>query len=449
MSGLRMLKELGYVTATHRAIPLLLIAVSAFVLSLVLNVPIALSVSMMMAVAVCRGIAFLNALCLVRCRIDIDVSGRSEDDELNVVIRMENRSVIPIYLAEISLEHSPHLRLVRGSKSFVVTLPPRGVVEIRLAFEARVGKHFVGPLNACVRDPLGLFRSRIIRIGPTKEVLITPRVTEAYIRKLFVRTRSSGVVRSREPGMGIEFHSVREFRPGDDLRRVDWKHFAASRRLIVKEMEREAFQSVIFLVDATSAMLYGPRKNTPLEHVLRVVASISRYLALRGDVQGVLIYSRKGITFSGLWRGRRAFEEILKSLASVELDTEPLYDDERAELLDKSVKFLVAELPRERNAVFIFTSSGEDRYFDALRNAVLKLSSLGNVVYVVIPMTIMYQISGLPRWSYLALRVKTYEILKREQSFAQKLRRYGARTVAAFPHQLPSTIIEIIDRLSS
>jgi len=444
-----MLRELGYVSATHRVLPFLLIAIASFVSFLALGMPVAVGIAMMITLAVCRGIAFLNALCISRCRIDIDVSGRSEDDRLIVVVKIENPSPFPIYMVEASVEHSPHLRLLEGSKSFLAVVPPHGAVEAKLIFEARVGKHYVGPLNVCTRDPLGLFRSKVMRLGPIKEVSISPRISEVVVRKLFVKTRSSGVVRSREPGLGIEFFSVREFRPGDDLRRIDWKHYAATRRLIVKEMEREAFQSVLFLIDATSPMLYGPRKNTPLEHVLRIVASISRYLALRGDIQAVLVYSRKGITLSKLGRGRRAFEEVLRVLSSIELDLEPIDDEERSRLLLESIRKLVGILPRERNAIFIFTSSGGSQYFEALKNAVTSLSSLGNAVYVVIPMTILYQIADLPKWSYLALRVKTYEVLKREQSFAARLRRYGAKTIVAFPHQLPSTIVTIIDRLSS
>ncbi len=436
-----------HIHPTHRLAPILALAITLIVIPSIHGGPITIGIALFLLIATCRGIASLQALALSRCEYRIEAEGRSEDDHVKVRIIIENRSYVPILLAEVSLKHSPHLKLVEGFKAALIPIPPKGSTVLELSFEPRIGKHSIGPIDIVVRDPLGLFRSSPITINIVKEVHIAPRVSEVYIRKLLARTRSSGVTRSKEPGTGVEFYSVREFRPGDDLRCIDWKHYAATMRLVVKEMERESFQSVLFVVDATPNTLYGPRKNTPLEHVLRIVASVSLYLSRRGDLQGVVVYSFKGVMATGLRRGKKAFEEILRVLSSIELDLSPMADSERAKVLTQAIKKVISLLPRERNAIFILTTSGGKNYLETLSAEVSRLISLGNEVYVILPLAILYQAEDLPKWAKLAFRVKTYEILKKEMEFAGDLRRRGAKVITAIPQYIPRTIVEIIERM--
>ncbi len=439
----------AHISPTHRVSAVILLASALMVLSLLRHAFLYASVSLFLLIACCRGIASLEASALARAHVHIEAIGRTEGDEVLVSVVIENTTLVPIPIAEIAVDHSPHLRLVKGSKLVLACVPPRSRIAIYLSFEPRIGKHWIGPLRASVRDPLGMFRSSEFSVGSRIYVRIAPKVSEATIRRLLVRTRSSGFVRGREPGTGVEFYSVREYRPGDDLRRVDWKHFAATSRLVVKEMERESYQSVLFLVDATPRMLYGPRKNTPLEHTLRIVASLSMYLARRGDLQSVIVFQRKGLASSSLSRGRRAFNEVMHVLSSIELDTEPLDDSDRASLLMRAVRKAISMLPRERNAVFIFTSSGSREYLDALCNAITKLSSMGNIVYVVLPLVTLYQATDLPKWAKLAFTVKTYELVKLEEEFASSLRQRGAKVIIAMPQFIPATIASIIERIAS
>ncbi len=446
---MRGLTELTHVEPTHRLAALTLLASAFVALSIFNRNTLAIGIALFLLIACCRGMVTIEASAITRCSFSIEVVGRSEDEELRVRVRIENRSLAIIPFAEISIEHSPHLRLVKGSKVVLATIPPRSSIVVELSFDPRVGKHWIGPVTIVVRDPLGLFRSQPIKVNVVKEVMITPRVSEAQLRRILVKTRSSGVVRSREPGTGVEFFSVREYRPGDDLRRVDWKHFAATSRLVVKELERETFQSVAFVIDATSPTLLGPRKSTPLEHVLRIVSSLSLYLSRRGDLQMVLVYSKRGVTCSRLVRGRSAFKEVLGVLSSIELDTEETSEEDRCRALSEAVKKLVSALPRERNVVFMFTVSGGDRYLDALVKAITTISSLGNVVYVVLPLATLYQEQDLPKWARLVFRVKAYEALKREESFARKLRSKGVKVVVSLPQYIPMTIASIIERMAA
>ncbi len=90
----------------------------------------------------------------------------------------------------------------------------------------------------------------------------------AQISDLTLRSRRlvegaiSGQHRSPFHGFNIEFAEYREYTPGDDLRRLDWRVFARSDRHYIKQYEEESNVRVTFVVDASASMNYrgsGPR----------------------------------------------------------------------------------------------------------------------------------------------------------------------------------------------
>ena len=67
---------------------------------------------------------------------------------------------------------------------------------------------------------------------------------------------ASGMHRSRRKGTSIEFAEHREYAPGDDLRYVDWKAYARTDRLFVKQYEDETNLFVWIALDASRSMAY-------------------------------------------------------------------------------------------------------------------------------------------------------------------------------------------------
>mgnify|MGYP002047994487 CR=1 FL=1 len=58
-------------------------------------------------------------------------------------------------------------------------------------------------------------------------------------------------------GFSVEFAQHRAYAPGDEVRKVDWKVFARSERLVVKEYVEETNLSLNLLVDASESMGFG------------------------------------------------------------------------------------------------------------------------------------------------------------------------------------------------
>ncbi len=80
-------------------------------------------------------------------------------------------------------------------------------------------------------------------------LLVRKRVSTAY----------TGARRSVKVGRGISPVGYREYRKGDDFKFVDWKVYARTEKLCVREHEEERSLSVHLLLDASSSMGFGEK----------------------------------------------------------------------------------------------------------------------------------------------------------------------------------------------
>lgn len=88
---------------------------------------------------------------------------------------------------------------------------------------------------------------------------------------------TSGPRRSRRHGSSVEFTDFREYTPGDDFRRVDWKAYARLDRLFVRLYRAEEVTTVTLFLDRSASMRFG--KPSKAEFAARLAALIS-YIAI-------------------------------------------------------------------------------------------------------------------------------------------------------------------------
>ena len=62
-------------------------------------------------------------------------------------------------------------------------------------------------------------------------------------------------------GRGIEFHEVREYFPGDDVRDIDWNVTARMNAAFVKTYIEERQLNVLFAVDISGSSYFGSQKS--------------------------------------------------------------------------------------------------------------------------------------------------------------------------------------------
>src|SRR3569832_1506993 len=87
---------------------------------------------------------------------------------------------------------------------------------------------------------------------------ILARITKLGLRaQRVVEGTISGLHRSPLHGVSVEFADYREYSPGDDLKRLDWRAYARSYRYYVKRFEEETNLRCTIMLDASASMRYG------------------------------------------------------------------------------------------------------------------------------------------------------------------------------------------------
>ena len=76
----------------------------------------------------------------------------------------------------------------------------------------------------------------------------------------------SGVHRSRAKGFSVEFEEHREYSPGDEIRRIDWKALGKFDRYFIKEYEDETNLRAYLLLDASASMNYASDGITKFDY---------------------------------------------------------------------------------------------------------------------------------------------------------------------------------------
>jgi uncharacterized protein (DUF58 family) len=131
-----------------------------------------------------------------------------------------------------------------------------------------------------------------------------------------------GLQQSHQRGIGVEFSQYRNYEPGDDPGRIDWKLFARSDRYFVREAERESEIGIWFVIDASASMKRvsetRPGAWNKFDYARHLLATLS-YLAHRqGDQIGMLALSSHSQPFMPLAAGERQWHRMLKQLSGLE-----------------------------------------------------------------------------------------------------------------------------------
>src|SRR6476660_2788313 len=82
----------------------------------------------------------------------------------------------------------------------------------------------------------------------------------------------SGLHRSPFHGHNVEFAEYREYAPGDDLRRLDWRALGRTDRFFIKQYEEESNLQATIVMDASASMRYGEGAMTKFDYAATLAA---------------------------------------------------------------------------------------------------------------------------------------------------------------------------------
>jgi uncharacterized protein (DUF58 family) len=184
--------------------------------------------------------------------------------------------------------------LPRGGRAFPSLAPagtrlPGAADRVVLRYTARArrrGAYLLGPLRVTRTDPFGLARGGYLA-GESKMLLVTPRVAPLS-RGAADEARGEGsepeLVRHSIPSLDEVI--PREYRPGDPLRRVQWRATARLDRLMVRQEEQLSNPQAWLLLD-TAQRAGGSGDAPAFERAVELVASVVVHLLGLGYLVGV------------------------------------------------------------------------------------------------------------------------------------------------------------------
>lgn len=112
----------------------------------------------------------------------------------------------------------------------------------------------------------------------------------SLVARTVVEGFMSGHHRSPQRGSSVEFAQHRQYVPGDELRALDWKIFARSDRLVVKEFVAETNFTCNLLVDASESMAFGSLAWTKLDYARWCAASLAHLVLRQRDAAGLVLF---------------------------------------------------------------------------------------------------------------------------------------------------------------
>lgn len=105
----------------------------------------------------------------------------------------------------------------------------------------------------------------------------------------------SGHHKSPHRGSSVEFAEYRNYVPGDDIRRLDWRVFARTDRFYLKEFEAETNLRCYLVVDCSGSMRFAGKGEKKLDYAKRLAATLAYLIVHQGDAAGLLCVGAKSL----------------------------------------------------------------------------------------------------------------------------------------------------------
>ena len=229
---------------------------------------------------------------------------------------------------------------------------------------SRRGVYQIGPTSATWSDPFGLTVQEQQLAGTT--TLIVHPATEGVHDRVLTRMWEDPPIRppsSKPWPTGFEFYGMRDYVPGDDLRRVVWSAVAKTGRMLVRESEQGITDRVSILLDTDREWHKPGNPSDTFETAVRVAASIGvRHIK---DGFNVNLSTNEERLARNL-RGPRSRYTLLDELAKVDMGKAPL----------TSIGPLLADDARSGSHFVIITPHVDKQFANRLRQVLERGASI-------------------------------------------------------------------------
>ncbi len=210
--------------------------------------------------------------------------------------------------------------------------------------------------------------------------LVARTVVEGYM---------AGQHRSPHRGSSVEFAQHREYVHGDEMRHVDWKIFAKSDRLVVKEFVEETNFDCHLLVDASESMAFQSGNWSKFDYARWCAAALAHLVLSQRDASGLVVFDEKARHKVPPGNGPAQRADMIRLLEEAEPDGKTSLGDVLA--------WLSTRLPR-RGIIIVLSDFFDEpaKIVEGLR----RLSFAGHepiLMQILDPQELKFDFSGLHR----------------------------------------------------
>lgn len=187
------------------------------------------------------------------------------------------------------------------------------------------------------------------------------RVARLELRaRLIVEGFLSGLHRSPYFGQSVEFVQHREYVPGDDFRRIDWKAWSKTDKFYVKQYEEDTNLRCTILLDVSESMQFGTQPLNKFEYAASVAVSLAHLLLQQQDAVGLTTFDSSIRSVVPQRTSRGHLQSIIEAIAI----SKP---HEKTDLFDILKK--VAEAQTQRGLIVVLSDLlvARESLFEGLR----------------------------------------------------------------------------------
>jgi uncharacterized protein (DUF58 family) len=217
------------------------------------------------------------------CTRTVDPDRTQAGSPARVTLRLENLSRVPsgVMLLEEQLPY-----VLGGRPRFVLDrLRGRQAAEVAYVVHADArGRYELGPLSVRLTDPFGL--CELARsFSATEKLVVTPVVHPLPPVRIAGERTGSGESRARSIAVhGEDDAATREYRNGDDLRKVHWRSTARVGELMVRREEQPWHSTAVVLLDTRVAAHRGDGPTSSFEWAVSAAGSVALHLGRAGYI---------------------------------------------------------------------------------------------------------------------------------------------------------------------
>jgi uncharacterized protein (DUF58 family) len=256
------------------------------------------------------------------------VRSASEGDRVTITIALENHSRFPLFFARVSEVFGPESLGPRRVEFARRIGPGRRDVRTAFAFCRRArGIYVHGPMVVELTDPFDWF---VVRrsFDVLDEFKVYPRLrSSALPERVFASVSrqdvSRHVLRLSEPD---EFFAVRDWLPGDSLKRIHWPLTAKREYPVVREFLPALQQELVLFLDVSRALRFYGARLSNFEDSVRFAASLAARAVRAG--YGVQLRCGSAGTFDvAQANGPGQYRRIVDALVRVRTRTDDAFSE--------------------------------------------------------------------------------------------------------------------------